>query len=142
MSVEAILDKISAHNADVVGCIAKHGDTIYKNLPDLYDMLDAGEVTEYAENMFALTDGLETDHAAFEQLFLEFENHSVFARRLEDGLLLLLNEPMERSQFKRMQVGVNLFLKPLDRALKEKVVPPQETPQSGAIRKTNRKRWF
>lgn len=142
MSVEQVLDKISAHNTDVVGCIAKRGDTIYQNLPEMYDMLDTDGVTEYAENMFALTDDLQTDHAAFEQLFLEYENHSVFARRLDGGFLLLLNKSMERTQFKRMQVGVNLFLKPLDRALQEVDEPTPQPPASGAIRKTNRKRWF
>lgn len=142
MSVEGVLNKISAHNSDVVGCIAKHGDALYHNLPAMYDLLDTNGVTEYAENMFALTDGLQAEHAAFEQMFLEYENHSIFARRLDDGLLLLLNKPMERSQFKRVQVGVNLFLKPLDRALQEVDAPTPPPPSSGAIRKTNRKRWF
>lgn len=142
MSVETVLDKISAHNSDVVGCIAKRGDAIYQNLPEMYDLLDTDGVAEYAENMFALTDGLQTEYSAFEQLFLEYENHSIFARRLDDGLLLLLNRPMERDQFKRMQVGVNLFLKPLTRALQDVDAPQPEPPKSGAIRKTGRKRWF
>ncbi len=146
MSVETVLNKISAHNSDVLGCVAKHGEAVYSNLPDLYDLIDPSEVAEHAENMFAVTDGLETDHDAFDQLFMEFGNHSVFARRLEDGVLLLLNRPMERSHFKKMQLGVNLFLKPLKRALGETTSPvSEETPpaqSSGAIRKTNRKRWF
>lgn len=142
MSVEAVLNKISAHNVDVLGCVAKHGDTIYQNLPELYDMIDTNEVTEYAENMFTLTDGLETEHAAFDQMFLEFDDHSIFARRLEDGVLLLLNKSMERSHFKKMQLGVNLFLKPLNRALEDVGPPEPPAPGTGAIRKTSRKRWF
>lgn len=117
MSVEAVLDKISAHNTDVLGCIAKRGDDVWRNLPDLYELVDTDEVTERAENMFALTEGLETDHDPFDQMFLEYENHSIFARRIDDGLLILLSKPMERSQFKKMQLGVNLFLKPLSRAI-------------------------
>lgn len=140
MSVEAVLDKISAHNTDVLGCIAKRGDDVWRNLPDLYELVDTDEVTERAENMFALTEGLETDHDPFDQMFLEYENHSIFARRIDDGLLILLSKPMERSQFKKMQLGVNLFLKPLSRAIA--ATEPAEEEPSGAIRKTTRRRWF
>ena len=145
MSVETVLNKISAHNSDVLGCIAKQGEKIYANLPEMYDLIDTAGIAEHAENMFAVTDGLETDHDAFDQLFMEFGNHSVFARRLDEGVLLLLNRPMERSHFKKMQLGVNLFLKPLKRALDETVAEgsePMPQPRDGAIRKTNRKRWF
>ncbi len=146
MSVEMVLDKISAHNSDVLGCIAKQGERIYANLPEMYDLIDTAEIAEHAENMFKVTDGLETDHDDFDQMFLEFGNHSVFARRLNDGVLLLLNRSMERSHFKKMQLGVNLFLKPLKRALDEPTSPVSEgsppAQASGAIRKTNRKRWF
>ena len=146
MSVDVVLDKISAHNSDVLGCVAKHGDVIHANLPEMYDLIDSAEIAEHAENMFALTDDLETDHDVFDQLFLEYANHSVFARRLDDGVLLLVNRPMERTQFKKMQVGVNLFLKPLKRALQGGDAGngniDQPTDPSGAFRKTNRKRWF
>lgn len=140
MSVESVLDKISAHNSDVLGCIAKRGDTVWRNLPELYDLVDTTEVTERAENMFALTEGLETEHEAFDQMFLEYDNHSIFARRVDDCILILLNRPMERSQFKKMQLGVNLFLKPLRRAIESAEVPAEES--SGSIRKTTRRRWF
>lgn len=144
MSVEMVLDKIKAHNADVLGCIAKRGDDIWGNLPEIYELVDTGEVTEHAENVFALTEGLESEHAPFDQMFLEFENHSIFARKVEDGLLFLLSKPMERSQFKKMQLGVNLFLKPLSRAMDQtqQAEPEPEPAPASAIRKTNRKRWF
>ena len=143
MSVEAVLDKISAHNTDVLGCIAKRGEDIWRNLPELYELVDPQEVTEHAENIFALTEDLDTDHDPFNQMFLEYENHSIFVRRIEEGILILLSKPMERSQFKKMQLGVNLFLKPLSRAINSSAPrKPDPEPSSGAIRKTNRRRWF
>ena len=142
MSVEAVLEKISAHNSDVLGCIAKQGDRIYANLPELYDLIDRSEVAEQAENLFAMADSLDTDDEILDQVYLNFENHSILARRLEDGVLLLLNKPIDRGQCKKMQLGVNLFMKPLKRAL-DAADSPDPTPDgSGAIRKTNRRRWF
>ncbi|MEM9062411.1 MAG: hypothetical protein AAGD13_18275 [Pseudomonadota bacterium] len=144
MSVEAVLDKISGHNADVLGCIAGHDEAVHQNLPEMYGLVDTAEVVEQVQNMFALTDGLETEHAPFDQMFLEFEHHAIYARKLEDGFLVLVNKPMERAQFKKMQLGVNLFLKPLNRALASTAPAPEDPvpPQGGAVRKTNRKRWF
>lgn len=142
MSVEAVLNKISEHNSDVLGCIAVHDGKVFANLPDMYDLVDTKSVIERAENMLMLTDGLDTGHDPFDQLFLEYEHHSVFARRLDDGVLLLLNKPMERSRFKKVQIGVNLFLKPLAKALQAADQPESKPPVEGAIRRTNRKRWF
>ena len=142
MSVEAVLNKISEHNSDVLGCIAVHDGKVFSNLPAMYDLVDTKSVIERAENMLLLTDGLETEHAPFDQLFLEYEHHSVFTRRLDDAVLLLLNKPMERSRFKKVQIGVNLFLKPLAKALEKADQPMAKPPVDAAIRRTNRKRWF
>lgn len=124
MSVEAVLDKITGHNADVLGCIVKVKDTTFHNLPEKYDMVDADAVGEYADSMFTVTGELETGQDGLEQLFLEFTHHSFYARKIDDGILLLLNKPIQRRAFKKMQVGVNLFMKPLKRALDETDEPP------------------
>lgn len=156
MSVETVLQKISDHNADVLGCIATHGDKVHHNLPDLYELIDTDAVTEYASNMFTVTDALETEHEPFNHLFLEYAGHSIYARRLDDGVLVLANRAMERANFKKMQVGVNLFIKPLKRALSgdaeakkpeaEAIVatPSEErTSDEGAsVKEKPRRRWF
>ena len=159
MSVENVLDKISSHNGDVLGCVASKGAEVYSNLPEMYELVDAAAVSEYAEIMFEATDALETEHDAFNQLFLEYAGHSIFARRLDDGVLVLVNKPIERSSFKKMQVGVNLFMKPLKRAMSEAGIeqrpliadgpdlpngpPPAPTTMVGnPITPTKRKRWF
>ena len=141
MSVDQVLSKISGHNPYVLGCIATREGRLHHNLPEMYELLDAGAVCEYADNMFQATEALETEHAGFDQLFLEYQGHSLYARRLDDGVLVLVNKPMQRASFKKMQVGVNLFMKPLARALDEE--PGAEAPTADpSITPTKRRRWF
>ena len=159
MSVETVLSKITAHNGDVLGCVASSGGRVYSNLPELYELVDAGAVSEYASIMFEATDALETEHDDFNQMFLEYGDHSLYARRLDDGVLVLVNKPIERTSFKKMQIGVNLFMKPLKKALDGDVVQPKpliaegpDLPQSTSVRNddrvgnpitpTKRKRWL
>lgn len=134
MLVNDVLDKITDHNSDVLGCIVKAKGVTFHNLPEKYDMVDAEAVGEYAENTFSLTDELGTGKADLEQLFLEFTHHSFYARKIEDGVLLLLNKPIQRRAFKKMQVGVNLYMKPLKRAIDENDAPPaaEAPPQEAA----------
>ena len=117
MSVEAVLNKISKHNDSVLGCLVSSQDKTYHNLPDVYSMVDFQGVTEYAHSMFDVTDSLEGEQ--LDQIFLEFQNHSIYARRVDESVLVLVNKPIPRTVFKKMQVGVNLFVKPLQRALTE-----------------------
>jgi hypothetical protein len=117
VSVEAVLDKIAKHNDSVLGCLVMAQDKTYHNLPDVYSMVDFNGVTEYAQSMFDVTDSLEGD--GLDQIFLEFQNHSIYARRVDESVLVLVNKPIPRTVFKKMQVGVNLFVKPLQRALTE-----------------------
>lgn len=124
MSVERVLDKIAAHNSDVIGCIVSRAGRIFENLPEMYDLVDREDLADKASNIFVLADELQADPAGFDQTFLEFPGYSVFAKRIDDGVLLLLNNPIERGVFKKMQVGVNLFLKPLKRALDEVAAEP------------------
>ena len=159
MSVEKVLSKITAHNTDVLGCVASTGGKTYSNLPVLYELVEAGAVAEYAGIMFEATDALETEHDEFNQLFLEYAGHSIYARRLDDGVLVLVNKPIERSSFKKMQVGVNLFMKPLLKALSGEgpasrpliaegpdfqpaIGPAPDNRIGNPITPTSRKRWF
>ena len=130
MSVETVLKKICDHNAEVTGCIASHGGTVFHELPEMYELIDANGMCEHVENMFTLMDGLETGADPFDQLFLEYQEHSVAARRLEDGVLVLIATPVARADFKKTQVGVNLFLKPLKRALVEPVATAPAAPEA------------
>ncbi len=127
MSVEAVLNKISKHNDSVLGCLFSTSEKTYHNLPDVYSMVDFEGVTEYAQSMFDVTDSL--DGEQLDQIFLEFQNHSIYARRVDTSVLVLVNKPIPRTVFKKMQVGVNLFVKPLKRALTEPSEPVEDAPK-------------
>lgn len=124
MSVQTVLEKLTAHNAGIIGCLATHGSQLHRNLPARYELLDSDSIAERVNLMFDATEQLETEHDGFDQLFLEYESHALYARRLDDGVLILITEPMERAQFKKAKVGVNLFLKPLKKALAETPFAP------------------
>ena len=119
VSVDQVLGKIAHHNSDVLGCIAAHDDHIYSSLPEIYDLIDVDAIIEYAANMFAITEVLETGPEPFEEVFLEFQGHSFLVRKLELGTLILVTKPVQRGAFRKMQLGLNLFLKPLQRALED-----------------------
>ncbi|MEL7464443.1 MAG: hypothetical protein AAFN79_10275 [Pseudomonadota bacterium] len=117
MSVETVLDKLREHNVGVIGCLATHGGASYSNLKEPYELIDGQSVGEEARQIFELFDGLEAPEAGIDEVFLEMRHHSIYAHRLDDGVLVVLNKPMDRSVFRRLKVGVNLFVKPLKREL-------------------------
>lgn len=117
MSVEVVLDKLKEHNVGVIGCLATHKGQSYSNLKDPYELVDASAVGEEALQIFELFDALDGPEANIDEVFLEMRHHSVFAHRLDEGVLVVLNKPMERTVFRRLKVGVNLYLKPLKRQL-------------------------
>jgi len=118
-SVDQVLRKISHHNSDVFGCVATCEEQIYSSLPEIYDLIDVKAVIEYANNMFAITELLETVEETFDEVFLEFQGHSFVVRKLRVGLLILVSKPIRRGAFRKMQLGMTLFLKPLERSLLE-----------------------
>ena len=146
MSVEAVLNKISKHNDSVIGCLVSSTHKTFHNLPDVYSMVDFEGVTEYAHSMFDVTNGL--DGEQLDQVFLEFQNHSIYARRIDESVLVLVNKPIPRTVFKKMQVGVNLFVKPLQRAIaaaeEDNTEPSDQSPAANKedTTKKARKRGF
>ncbi|MEL6794446.1 MAG: hypothetical protein AAFP78_13380 [Pseudomonadota bacterium] len=132
MSVETVLDKLREHNVGVIGCLATHGSSTYTNLKEPYELIDGKSVGEEAQQIFELFDGLSAPEAGVDEVFLEMRHHSIYAHRLEDGVLVVLNKPMDRSVFRRLKVGVNLFVKPLKRELQNGDAPAAVSAQAAA----------
>lgn len=135
MSVDRVLNKIVEHNKEVLGCISLWDGQIHQNLPPRFELVQCLDVAEHADNIFTLAESLDTGRRPFDQTFLEFAEYSFFARKLEHGVLVLLTNPIERVDFKRMQVGINLFLKPLHQALSDNPAhapAEQDTPSEPA----------
>lgn len=128
MHVDSILDKLSAHNHDIIGCIVSQNGKMTHNLREPYEVIDAASISERALNMLDLMENLADTAGSVDQVFLEMEAHSVYARRVDNGALVIVNKPMGRNAFKKVKVGVNLFIKPLERALRESGVVEDEIP--------------
>ena len=111
MSLNAVLDKLSAHNHDIIGCIISQDEKIVHNLREPYEVVDARSISDRAVNMLDLMNSLEGAAGDIDQVFLEMEAHSVYARRVGDGALVIVNKPMGRNAFKKVKVGVNLFIR-------------------------------
>lgn len=123
-SIESVLGKITDHNSDIICCILTDGEQTFHNLPKQYDLVDAEAVGEHALNMLRLMESLGDDAPDFDHLFLEYERHSLLAKKLDDGVLAVLNQPISRVGLMKMEVGLNLYLKPLRRALVEQQSAP------------------
>ena len=145
MSVNSVLKKICDHNPLVMGCMAGKDDMIFREFDGINGVLNAdspnakpfvirsssgieGEIDvdamhESAENIFVLMDNLGAGEGAFDQFFLEFKDYSIAARKLDEGVLVLVTKPIDHATFRKTQVGINLFLKPLNRALQVAVAP-------------------
>lgn len=128
MSLNSVLEKLSAHNHDIIGCIVSQDEQIVHNLREPYEVVDARAISDRAVNMLDLMSGLEDAAGEIDQVFLEMEAHSVYARRVGDGALVIVNKPMGRNAFKKVKVGVNLFIKPLERAMHSEGVVEEEIP--------------
>lgn len=144
VSVEKVLRKIAHHNSDVLGCIAAFDGGTVSTLPEVYDLVDIDAVVECANNMFVITDVLETGEEPFQEVFLEFQGHSFIVHKLETGMLILVANPVKRGVFRKMQLGLSLFLKPLERAIQRKIneAHAAETAQSGRLGARGLRRVF
>ena len=128
MQVNTVLDKLSAHNPDIIGCIVTQNGKLTHNLRDPYEVVGVNTISEQAEHMLDLMGNLEPDAGVIDQAFLEMEAHSVYTRRVENGALVIVNKPMGRDAFRKVKIGVNLFIKPLEKAMSEIGVIEDEIP--------------
>ncbi|MEM9779864.1 MAG: hypothetical protein AAF813_08090 [Pseudomonadota bacterium] len=127
MSVKQLLDKIRTHNPSVRGCVLSYGDKVHSNLTGNYEIIDTSELTELGDRLLKLSEAAPELEPGSETAFLEYENHSVFVRRVDAGCLVLLADPMPLAGFKKINVGINLFLKPIKAALTE-TTPEEPAP--------------
>ncbi len=128
MQIDTVLDKLAAHNHDIIGCIVMQDGKLTHNLREPYEVVDARTICEQAETMLDLMGHLTPAAGEIDQTFLEMESHSVYARRVSDGALVIVNKPMGRDAFRKVKIGVNLFIKPLEKALAETSVVEEEIP--------------
>lgn len=119
MSVEQLLAKVQTHNTGVRACILSSGNALYHTLVGNYEVIEPGEFVELADRMLELADAAPELGDGSDTAFVEYDNHSVFVRRVGEGVLIVVTDPMNMSGFKKINVGINLFLKPMMKALGE-----------------------
>ncbi len=116
MQVTEVLDKISEHNAPVIGCIAAAKGQVFQNLNgyDLNCALIADKVRDIMElSALAGEEGADP----FETVMIEYDGHSLVVNRMTDGLLIVISEHLQHGAFKKLQVGLSLQARMLDKAL-------------------------
>lgn len=122
MHVTEVLDKISQHNAPVIGCIASAKGQLFQNLNG-YD-LNCATIAEKVRDILefsALT--CEDSADPFESIMIEYDGHSLVVNRMQDGILIVISEHLQHGAFKKLQVGLTLQSRMLDKALAEMPAP-------------------
>ncbi|MEL6520764.1 MAG: hypothetical protein AAFQ66_07355 [Pseudomonadota bacterium] len=135
MQIDDVLNKITDRNAPVIGCIAKSNSKVFHNLAD-YD-IDCGEIVETVEELMTLTgyiDEADEDNHDFETVYAEFDGQCLMGQRVDDHILVAVTDHLQRSGFKKLQVGLSLQTRLLVKALEdspaETVVSPDPEPQA------------
>jgi len=117
MSVRTTLNKLRKHNSAIIGGIVRAHGIAYNNLEGIYQMVNMHGLADYVEQILELTASLESDGDIFETTIIEYENHSLMIKPIESGVFILITHPLNSAGFKKMQIGVNLFMKQINLAI-------------------------
>ena len=119
MQVKQILDKVVNDQPDVLAVLVRHGGHDYQNLKPPYDMLPSFELLATVSDVFDLSNGLEEEGYQIGDMILSFDEHSVVSRKIDDGTVVVLTKALARSQLIKLQVGLGLYIRALQKALAE-----------------------
>lgn len=124
MAVQEILDKITARNDEVVGCIAMKEDRLYHNLDD-FDV-DCGKIADTMGDLLALSDMLDDMDEPVNTVLTEYDGNCLVAQRIDGNLLVAVADHLQRGGYKKLQVGLNLQGRFLSKALEEAAALPAD----------------
>lgn len=117
MQVKEVLNKIVTDQPDALAVLVRHGDFDYQNLKPPYDVMPAKEVLQIVGDVYDLTEVLAEEGYQFGDMILSFEEHSVVSRKLKDGAIVVLTRSLARPQLIKLQVGLGLYTRALEKAL-------------------------
>lgn len=133
MQVKEVLNKIVTDQPDALAVLVRHADFDYQNLKPPYDVMPAKEVLQIVGDVYDLTDVLAEEGYQFGDMILSFEEHSVVSRKLKDGAIVVLTRALARPQLIKLQVGLGLYTRALEKALvADNSDTPPETSASAA----------
>lgn len=117
MQVKEILDKLVKDQPDALAVLVRHGEYAYQNLQAPYDMIAAEDVLETVSDVYHMTDSLEDEGYTIGDMILSFDNHSLVSRKIDGGAIVVLANAMARPQLIKLQVGLGLYVRSLEKAL-------------------------
>lgn len=126
MQIDAVLDKICDKNDDIIAAMVLRSGETYHNLSGPYDLLNPRDILGALEDAFDLGQEMDVDGMDMGDILLGFDEHSLIARRLDNGILAVLTKQMRRQHLLKLQVGLGLAARALERAFTE--VPPAAVP--------------
>lgn len=131
MQVKAILDKVVKDQPDALAVLVRHGDYDYQNLQSPYDMIASDEILGTVSNVYDLTDSLEAEGYQIGDMILSFDNHSVVSRKIDGGAIIVLSSSLARPQLIKLQVGLGLYVRALEKALASE--PAEDEPETAPV---------
>ena len=157
MQVKDVLDKVVADQPDALAVMVRHGGFDYQNLRPPYDMLPAKEMLQIVGEVYDMTETLEDEGYVFGDMILSFGDHSVISRRINDGTMVVLTEALARPQLIKLQVGLGLYKRALEKALtsesameenpeplvlEQKIAEADDAPESETQKPKKKARWY
>lgn len=135
MSVKDTLDKIVERHPDVIGAMVLADSQVHHNLEAPYDVISVDMVLETLTEVFENTMMLEDEGYDFTEVMIDFANHSLIVRTIEDGVLAVLAPRLQRGQLIKLHVGLGIFAKAVQKALSEepKVTEPEAVEEVAAV---------
>jgi len=135
MSVKDTLDKIVERHPDVIGAMVLADGQVYHNLETPYDVISVDMVLETLTEVFENTMMLEDEGHDFTEVMIDFANHSLIVRTIEDGVLAVLAPRLQRGQLVKLHVGLGIFAKAVQKAISEEpeVSEPEIVEEAAAV---------
>ena len=119
MQIDAVLDKICKQSDDIIAAMVLRDGQSYHNLSGPYDLLSPNDILGALEDAFDLGQEMDVDGMDMGDILLGFDEHSLIARRLDNGILAVLTKQMRRQHLLKLQVGLGLATRALERAFTE-----------------------
>ncbi len=128
MAIKDTLDKIVERHKDLLGAMVLSDGRIHHNLESPYDVISVELVLETLNEIFETTEMLAEEGNDFGEVMIDFSNHSLIARSIDDGVLAVLAPRLQRGQLVKLHVGLGVFAKAVQKALLETEVDEAPAP--------------
>lgn len=136
MSVESILKQLVDHSPAILAGAIRQNARVDRVATGPYAVADCGVISDRLTGIFVLMEQVEDRLDRTENLYVEFDSHGLFGLRLDDAVLAVITEPLTASGLDKIRTGLEIFRKPLARALNEAEATP--VPKAEAPKKRRR----